>query len=333
MENIELDLLKAKKMLNNSFTIKSRFETIYPFTNENIKDAFTNFDFNNKTCLTVLGSSDQALDMCLRGSSKITAFDCNRFTKYYFDLKKAALLANISFQDYLHFFCYKGHDKFNLYFQSKLFSKIIPYLNGDSFLFWTFLFENYHPSILRKPNRLFSEEELSYPVLKQTISYFNSFSYAKLREKIVSLEFNFINCDIKNLSLYLDTEYDIMYFSNIMQYAEVMYQSSKKRVNSLDEQFRKLSIYKKMLLELSTYLRDDGQMIMSYLYDLTESSDSIAVYNKTIRDKVFEPKDYAYYKFPAIEGIEDQTLYQDYENNLEDGLLVYTKKRFSDPHL
>lgn len=108
MENIEEDITNAKRIIkgeyeytvNNLFTKHSR---IYPFTNENLNGCFDNFDFNNRNCLTVLGSSDQALDMCLRGACEITTFDINILTKYLFYLKKAAILSGLTKEEYIKF--------------------------------------------------------------------------------------------------------------------------------------------------------------------------------------------------------------------------------------
>ncbi len=74
MLQVEEDIKKAQKLLctHKIFNNKAnRFSKIYPYSNENIKEMFANFDLMNKTCFSVLASSDQVLDMYSRGAKKV----------------------------------------------------------------------------------------------------------------------------------------------------------------------------------------------------------------------------------------------------------------------
>ncbi len=107
MSSLEEDIKKAKYLIENHKFYRNRddiFDEIYPFTNENIKEMFDFFDFKDKNCLCVLGSSDQTFDMYLRGAKSVTAFDINPLTKYLFYLKRAALKADLTKEEYLSFF-------------------------------------------------------------------------------------------------------------------------------------------------------------------------------------------------------------------------------------
>ena len=91
MSCLEEDLKNAKYLIENHKFYRNHgdmFEMIYPFTNENIKDMFSCFNFKDKECLSILGSSDQVFDMYLRGAKSVTAFDINPLNTIYEDLAK-----------------------------------------------------------------------------------------------------------------------------------------------------------------------------------------------------------------------------------------------------
>ena len=57
--DLERDLNKTIEMINSDSTY--RFDRVYPFATENVGACLSSYDFNNKDCLTVLGSGVQAL--------------------------------------------------------------------------------------------------------------------------------------------------------------------------------------------------------------------------------------------------------------------------------
>ena len=136
MTNLEkhIDLAKSVIEHDTDKLPSHNFYGIYPFANENLIGILNQFDFKDKNCLTVLGSSDQMLDMCLRGAVSITTFDINPLTEYYYYLKKAFLCSSLTFEDYMNFFCYKRNDGMDnkRMFDKNMFEKIVPYLEGNS---------------------------------------------------------------------------------------------------------------------------------------------------------------------------------------------------------
>lgn len=81
-----------------------QFKRIYPFATENVAGCFSGYDFKDKDCLTVLGSSVQALYMYLMGAKKVTTFDINPLTIYYLHFQKAFFLSKMKFKDYKNMF-------------------------------------------------------------------------------------------------------------------------------------------------------------------------------------------------------------------------------------
>ena len=148
------------------------FDMLHIFTNENIKDMFANFNFKDKVYLSVLASSDQVLDMYLRGAKKVTTFDINPLTKYLFYLKRAALASGISKKEYFSYFCYKTSLGYNEdAFNEKIFNKIVPYLYGDSYKFWSSLYDEFKGIEIREDRFLFSFDEC----LSSTLTTFESY--------------------------------------------------------------------------------------------------------------------------------------------------------------
>ncbi len=251
MSNLEEDIKGAKSVLNKHFsTIQySNHSKIYAFSNENLNGCFDNFDFNNKKCLTVLGSSDQALDMYLRGASEITTFDINILTKYFFYLKKAALLSNLTKEEYIRFFYPNGtpysYDNDSEYYY-EIFSKIITNLSDENLIFWNNLFDSYPPPYISR--NLFYADMDSRKIIETNIKYLNGDNYYELRDKIKNMKVNFINTDVLDLPKKISDKYDFIYLSNIMEY------------------FNSITEYKKLIFKLGNNLNIDGNIIVCYFF-------------------------------------------------------------------
>ncbi len=257
MFSLKQDIKGAKNIIDgknyHSNYIFPKYSKIYPFTNEDLIGCFNSYDFNNKRCLTVLGSSDQALDMYLRGASEITTFDINVLTKYFFYLKKAALLSNLTKEEYMDFFYPLPHiirDKIKYY---NTFSKIAKNLSGTNLTFWSKLFD----SRINSLHNLFSNDVNECNSLEKSVKYLSDNNYYSLREKIKDMEIKFINSDVINLPDKLSSNYDYIYLSNIMSYAEYIYNTSEP--NSLKE-------YKKLILQLIDKLNENGIIVVCYFY-------------------------------------------------------------------
>lgn len=301
--NLKNDLQKAINLIENS--TENIFETIYPFCNENIKELFSKFDLNNKECLTVLSSSDQIFDMYLKGATNITSFDINGLTKYYYALKKACLLADLDKEEYLKYFCYeeynnecKNKDSFNI----NTFNKIKNYLDKESYIFWTELYNLYNPEVLRKPLGLFNFDEDSNLVISNSIDYLQDDNFDKLKEIIKEKELVFYNMDLNLLPVYLDKKYDFIYLSNIIQYTDL-------------EKFR-------IIIELLKHnLKEDGNIICGYLYcsDGRLLDDACLTFDSTynfisvkslyqIRKRIIDNIDFAYNDYALIYKKNKRTL-------------------------
>ena len=92
MSNFEERLLKAIRLCAGAY-VEDRakiFIRIYPFATENISGYLPFFSLKNKNVLTVVSSSDQAIELALKDTKEITILDICPFTKEYFYLKKSS---------------------------------------------------------------------------------------------------------------------------------------------------------------------------------------------------------------------------------------------------
>ncbi len=337
MSTLNADLNRANRLIQYGGSGYENFERIYPFSNENLVGLVSNLNFRNKDCLTVLGGSDLVFDMFLNGAKSITTFDKNPLTKYYFYLKRAALLANLTLEEYLKFFCYRDFGELDNMeaFNEKIFSKIVPYLDGDYYQFWSTLFEYYSPSKIRhcQDGSIFSYDELKYTVLQNTINYLNDKNYDLLKERAKNLDISFLHSDINNLLEKLQQNYDVMYFSNIIQYVDIMYSNDlvssypkNKQLSLKERQIFKLEKYKELMHGLSDKLNEEGIMIIGYLYTWEENNENVAIFNSNVREKIFSQDEFNYLLFQAMEEIEDKVLHG-FGIPKEDAGLIYTKKK------
>ena len=105
MNNLDQCLKHVIDICEGKF-VKEEFDEIYPFTTENIAGYINKFDLNNKSLLTLGSSSDQAINAIMSGCKDISIIDICPFTKFYFYLKKAAILS-LNYDEFLSFFCYR----------------------------------------------------------------------------------------------------------------------------------------------------------------------------------------------------------------------------------
>ncbi|MCI6626923.1 MAG: hypothetical protein MSH29_01280 [Tenericutes bacterium] len=237
-----------------------QFKRIYPFATENVAGCFSGYDFKDKDCLTVLGSSVQALYMYLMGAKKVTTFDINPLTIYYLHFQKAFFLSKMKFKDYKNMFhAFSFEDTKDTYNLDKYYKKISECLDGKYKVFWDTLYDEYG-SYLFNTNGLFNPIECSCGSIDKYMGIYSSSNIRKLQSSIEYFEPEFINCNITELHKYLCQGYDFMYFSNIMQY-------SKSVFNSCDLK-ESLYKYKDLLISFKDLLNSGGSIYGSYIYGI-----------------------------------------------------------------
>lgn len=309
MKNVYDDIELAKRIINNE--VDELFSYIYPFTTENIKGYYDLLDFKNKDVLTVGSSGDHTLNLYLKNVNSVDYFDINPFCNYYFDLKRKAI-EYLEYDEFLDFFCYidypkllKNNDKA---FSINTYYKILPYLDDNTKTFWNNLYIEYRGIDIRKSD-LFSKDEEPSKILIKTNLYLESNNYYKLKDSLsLKKEPIFYNMDIKNIRL--SKKYDVIMLSNISSYLEYMYKDNY------------LVNFQKLVSGLEENLKDDGIILLSYLYDINHNINYISgpiIYDLEKIKKYFKCE---ILKFRGIENI----LYHQ-QNPIKDAILVYKKTK------
>ena len=286
-----------------------KFFWIYPFTNENISGYIDMFDLKDKSLLTVGSSGDQVINAILKGCKEITLIDINPFTKYYFNLKKAAILT-LSYDEFFKFFCYIDYPKafkynlgaFNYESYIKL-KNLLKKLDEESYLFWDTLFDVCSANDVRK--KLFESDEERFSVVKGLNSYLkDEDSFNETKTKIKNINPKFIKGDIFKTKL--EKSYDNIFLSNIGTYYSL--EDNKKLIDKLDNN-----------------LNINGKMLMCYLYRTTKDTkykeEWAPIYNL---DKLYEIMgDYITYfeSFQGTQGLRFE------DENMKDSVLIYQKRK------
>ena len=306
MKQVDIDIKSVQDKIEQNTKSKA-FQTIYPFTTENCASYIKNLQVNNCSVLTVGSSADQAFRAKIEGANDITIYDICPFTKYYFYLKKAALL-ELSKEEYAQL----------LYTQPlkrSLFQKVVPTLyqeNKDSYHFFQTLLQNYTED--KVANTLFTKDKLSLTTIRYINAYLNSENdYLLVREKIKSLHPTFITGDILQANRYLQQQqYDRIILSNISQYLEYFYPTNSNYHQLFFEAFQ----------NLETHLSEEGSMQLAYLYsfskkDLFEDDPFLAIQNIRKLYFTFLPYSLTIEWIPSVHP---------HEKN-KDAVITYTKHR------
>lgn len=286
----------------------SMFHVIYPYTTENISGYVDMFDYENKTTLTVGSSADQVLSMGLKGALQVDVIDVCPYTKFYFYLKKAAIMT-LDYNAFLEFFCYDNYPrtfkKNKKVFNKQSYNKIkdtLRLLDYESFLFWDELFNLYDPIRIR--DYLFSNDEDQLRVITKIVPYLdNENVYNRFRKDVIKIVPNFITADIFEYDF--NKKYDNVVLSNICKYYGI------RGLRSLMD-------------KLSNYLNKDAKVLFAYLYQTKRNT----VYNSDWEeiydlDKTFNILgDYisSYEEIIGVSGIRFK------DDETKDMLLIYNKK-------
>lgn len=294
---------------NDGYKDCKQFYWIYPFANENITGYIDLFDLKNKSLLTVGSSGDQAINAILKDCKDITVLDINPFTKYCFNLKKAAILT-LTYEEFCKFFCYidypkvfkYNNDAFNYDSYNKL-KEVLKNIDEESYLFWDTLFDVCKPNDVRK--KLFSNDEERISVVKGINPYLNDEnSFNETRIKIENINPKFIKGDI--FKTRIEKTYDNILLSNIGTYY------------SLEDN-------RKLIDKIHNSLNDGGKMLMCYLYQTTRYTqyreEWDPIYNM---EKLYETiGDYITYfeSFVGVRGLKFE------DNDIKDSVIIYQKRK------
>ena len=214
-----------------------RFNSIYPFTSENIAGYMGGLDLTDKKVITVTGSTDHILNAILQGSKKITTFDINPLTKPYMDLKISAI-KNLSYDEFIKFLLFESN--MNLDYNIILSLD----MSNESKFFWLEQLSKFNNNGIRLRNSSLFNTKYFNPNSKlwQNL-YLEKDKYNLLKQQLKDVNIRFINTSLKDLKI--EDNFDYMFLSNISDYLSLMYNSGalmkyrdllnkfQKRVNTI----------------------------------------------------------------------------------------------------
>lgn len=284
------------------------FQKIHSFTTENIKGSLETLDLKDKDILTVLSSSDQLLEMFLRGARSIDTFDINPLTEEYLYLKIAAILS-ISKTEFIRSFNIRKlqtlpikDDKYSLD-QYKLLTTMEDQLSHNSY-FWEAIFAKNMINI----SKLFYPKPLSPRTLPKVLTYLDKDNYKYLRNNIADLNHSYVKTNLLNIPQLIDKKYDLIYLSNIIEYANSIFKNEP------------LENMKELINNLSSLLNPNGK-IVSYIYSIETESTESPIWQPDYRNRIFTGEEYSYEIFQSIDDIKCNL-----NTKNHDACLIYTKK-------
>jgi len=269
-----------------------RFNSIYPFTTENIAGYMSDLDLSDKKIITVTGSSDHIINIVLKGAKEITTFDINPLNKYYMDLKLSAI-RELSYEDFLEVFLYSTNKTLNYDFISKL------EMDQESKIFWLNELLLYNNSGLTLRNsKLFNTKYFNPKSKLWQNLYLNKKDYEIVKRRLEEVKIEFINSSLQELKL--TGTYDYMFLSNISDYINIMYKNNC------------LSNYKDLIY---SFLPNVNEIYFAYLYDIGNQNPRSDIDNLRLVEKLFKNIEIKEFK-SALEGNE----------NKKDGVFIIRRK-------
>lgn len=222
---------------------------IYKTTNEDMHE-YQKFLENRKNVLTVISSSEQIFNQVVEGTKNIDIFDISIFPYFFFELKRAGLLAFPEKSEYCDFFYGDITTDFDSLYDDK-YDAMREYLTSDIKRFWDGLFQFFDWSDIYN-SMLFSSEPCYLEQVVLRNKHLDSLQYQNLRDNISDVTITPYIGDINQLSSKFTSSYDFINLSNITSYQDV---------SSYIELLRSLPL-------------TDGGEILSYFYSLTSSVQS-----------------------------------------------------------
>ena len=226
-----------------------RFNSIYPFTSENIAGYMKDLDLTGKKVITVTGSSDHILNAILQGATEITTFDINPLTKPYMDLKISAL-KNLSYEDFIKLLLFES----NMNLDYSIISSLD--MSDESKMFWLEQLSKFNNNGIELRNSSLFNTKYFNPNSKLLQNlYLERSKYNLLKQQIKEANITFINASLNDLKI--DENFDYMFLSNISDYLSLMYNSDPLRK------------YRDLLVEFQKRI---DIIYFAYLYDIGNSN-------------------------------------------------------------
>lgn len=272
---VKFDIKQTLKLDDENRKRFSKYSKMYIMTTENITGYYKYFDFKNKKVLTPTSSFDHALNAILKEASEVTTFDINRLSYYMANLKLAAVKA-LTYDEFIEFFLSDNAFSYEIY------KKICNYLDKNIISYFNGIYKHFNYN-----GQAIKESFLFHHGHKNLVTdniYLLDNNYDILKEKVKNIKVVFINTSILKLSKHIKKKYDLIFLSNISDYAKTIFKE-----NYLKEYFDFIKN------DITKLLNKNGMIQAAYIYDYGDDKEvrsdiNIAEKRKEIITDEFEVK-------------------------------------------
>lgn len=210
----------------------SRFSKIYPFTSDNSASLFTEINTQGKTVLTLSGAGDQIIHSCLGAAEQVVAFDINWFSLFYSELKITAL-HKLDMGMFEVFFMYQQSDgevNRDVWDCRVYATSIRAHLSEPTRSFFDLAYNSFGDSGYHlRHSALFMNNIVDYHSRVRNNLYLQSTQhFERARRRVAKRQVTLLQADVRRIKeqierLSLPLQYDLVYLSNLANYAENMF--------------------------------------------------------------------------------------------------------------
>lgn len=266
-----------------------RFNSIYPFTSENIAGYMKDLDLTGKKVITVTGSTDHILNAVLQGATEITTFDVNPKTEPYMDLKISAV-RNLFYEDFIKLLLFEN----NMNLDYNIISSLD--MSKKSKAFWLEQLSKFNDNgIELRKSSLFNTKYFNPDSKLWQNLYLEKSKYDLLKQRLNGVNITFVNASLKDLKI--EENFDYMFLSNISDYLNLMY-SRNQLIN-----------YRNLLIQFQKRI---NTIYFAYLYDIGNSNP------RTEMDDLRKVKEV----FSSFEQVEFRSALEGSLEDKKDGVLI-----------
>lgn len=271
------DIKLAQKIVSGSYNNTGSLfyydkSFIYKFSNEEIS-SYQNYQKNKKKMLSITASGDQILNSILAGSINIKSCDISRFPKYFFELKRAAIL-NLTKDEFINFFI--NESDYDQILNDDIYDGFRNDLDQDDRKFWDSLFQFFEGGQIYD-SFLFSHEIVTLSSAIERNVYLQDSNYNKLQNVITKANVSHYVGDIKDIIQSDHDSYDLVNLSSIIYYGFNGFDDYKNLIENinLNEDGVTLTYLYQLRNRIKQVFTGD-----SYTFDMFKSGEGVMVYKK-----------------------------------------------------
>lgn len=245
---------------------------VYKFSNEEIS-SYQKYLENRNDILTITASGDQILNSILAGSINIKSCDISRFPKYFFELKRAAIL-NLTKDEFINFFI--NESDYDQILNDDIYDGFRNDLDQDDRKFWDSLFQFFEGGQIYD-SFLFSHEIVTLSSATERNVYLQDSNYNKLQNVITKTNVSHYVGDIKDIIQSDHDSYDLVNLSSIIYYGFNGFDDYKNLIENinLNEDGVTLTYLYQLRNRIKQVFTGD-----SYTFDMFKSGEGVMVYKK-----------------------------------------------------